>query len=84
MEISCRAAETGVVICFKEKLPSPVPGARAHLEYSPFADSNLRLMGTRGVGLWVVLALALRWDKSAFPRALGMDILKCYLNLFFF
>ena len=68
--ISRRAEEAGVVICFKEKLPSPVPGARAHLEYIPFADSNLRLMGTGGVGLWVLLALALRWDKSAYPGAL--------------
>lgn len=74
--------EAGVFICFKENLPSPIPGARAHLEYIPFADSNLGLMWTGGVGLWVVLALALMWDKSAYPRALWTDILKCYLNLF--
>lgn len=82
LEISRRAGEAGVVICFKEKLPSPVPGAGVHLEYIPFADSNLGLMWTREVGLGVVLALALRWDKSAYPRALWTDILKCYLNLF--
>ena len=68
VEISCRAGEAGVFICFKENLPFPVLGARTYLEYIPFANPNLRLTPAGGVGLWVVLALAFRWDKSACPR----------------